>query len=202
MPCLDCLIWHAAFLCCVDRFCRAVCCATPCPCPCQLQKPIHVTKILINSKEAKNNNNKQERHAGSSDLISGAAQEREQHDLIATPATTRAPSNSVIMQLRQSWSHCRQQQHCLWQQHQQPQRVPQRCASRTTAPQRVSVAAVHAAAAPAAASAFGSTSAIGAVAGSSKCLELSGIQGKAVGALLAAMCGNALGAQVEPEKVR
>jgi hypothetical protein len=34
------------------------------------------------------------------------------------------------------------------------------------------------------------------------CLALRGVDGKSVGALLAAMCGNALGAQVEPEKVR
>jgi hypothetical protein len=32
-------------------------------------------------------------------------------------------------------------------------------------------------------------------------LALRGIDAKSVGALLAAMCGNALGAQVEPEKV-
>lgn len=34
------------------------------------------------------------------------------------------------------------------------------------------------------------------------CLELVGLQSRAVGSLLGAMCGNALGAQVEPEKVR
>jgi hypothetical protein len=33
------------------------------------------------------------------------------------------------------------------------------------------------------------------------CLELTGVQSKAAGSLVAAMCGNALGAQVEPEKV-
>jgi hypothetical protein len=33
------------------------------------------------------------------------------------------------------------------------------------------------------------------------CLDLDDVKGKAVGSLLAAMCGNALGAQVEPEKV-
>eukprot|EP00882_Tetradesmus_deserticola_P023225 GHRQ01025270.1.p1 GENE.GHRQ01025270.1~~GHRQ01025270.1.p1 ORF type:complete len:279 (+),score=94.85 GHRQ01025270.1:162-998(+) len=32
------------------------------------------------------------------------------------------------------------------------------------------------------------------------CLNLAGVQARAVGALLGAMCGNALGAQVEPEK--
>lgn len=32
------------------------------------------------------------------------------------------------------------------------------------------------------------------------CLELTGIQARSVGALLGSMCGNALGAQVEPEK--
>lgn len=34
------------------------------------------------------------------------------------------------------------------------------------------------------------------------CLAIRSIDGKSVGALLAAMCGNALGAQVEPEKVK
>lgn len=42
----------------------------------------------------------------------------------------------------------------------------------------------------------------GAVVAADQLLKLQGIQSKAAGALLAAMCGNALGAQVEPEKVR
>jgi hypothetical protein len=50
----------------------------------------------------------------------------------------------------------------------------------------------------------GSTGAAGAAAAAAAvadpCLELHGVQARAVGAVLGSMCGNALGAQVEPEK--
>lgn len=55
--------------------------------------------------------------------------------------------------------------------------------------------------AAAALQAVGYAGAAAGAAAADPCLDLGGVQAKAVGSLLAAMCGNALGAQVEPEKV-
>lgn len=62
----------------------------------------------------------------------------------------------------------------------------------TTIPRSVATAATSQAAAPPVSAA--------ATTPADPCLDLSGVEAKAVGVLIGSMCGNALGAQVEPEK--